>query len=282
MTESLPIGKNNSKTVRSATVYDEITTYVDNQTGEVISQSKKSITKRKENNEFTMVFIQGLSRLTKSDLTQAQCKVLFELMKYSVNNTNMLYVNKATKELIAEEGGIGYRTVENCISDLVKKEVILRVKRSYLLNPLIFGRGGLENVKKLTQSLEIEYDFENGTATEKLTTKGLYKEIDNTNINNSEVVEANENVYGDNGEIVEQEVVIKEKEPIQIENKNNETHEDKDTGSLFENHEATKVITLDHPGRKKLANLIGESAVSNMTDDAVEKALNKMRESLGF
>lgn len=267
MNDKLMFNKS-AKVVKSATVYDEIVTYVDNKTGEVISQSKKSITKRKENNEFTMVFIEGLSRLTKSDLIQAQCKVLFELMKYSVNNTNMLYVNKSIKELIAEEARIGYRTVENCITDLVKKEVILRVKRSYLLNPLIFGRGGLENVKKLTQNLEIEYNFQDGTATEKFTTKILGKEIDKTNINNSEILEANENVYGDNGEIIEQEVVLKDKK--QSENKSQDTNKN------------SKVTTLDHPARKNLINLLGKSVVANMTDDAVEEALANIRKNMGF
>jgi len=161
---------------QSLTYYDEINTYIDNKTGEVVSSTKKTISKRENTPEFTMLFIQGLSLLTKSNLSPAQAKVLFEILKYTVSNSNMLLINKKIKDRIANFANLAFRTVEQGIQQLIKKEIILKKEGMFLLNPVIFGRGNFQNIKKLRQNLEIEYDFENETALEMATVKTLYNE----------------------------------------------------------------------------------------------------------
>ncbi len=188
---------------KKLTFYDEINTYIDKETGEVVSTTKKSISRRASTPEFTMMFVHGLSRLTRADLTKTQAKVLFELLKYTVNNTNMLLINKDVKKLISKDTEATHRTVEASVQQLVKKEVVLKAEASYYLNPIIFGRGNFQNVKKLTQSLSIDYDFENETAVENQTMKFLYNE--EQNMSKLKIVEVNETIEE---KVIDQEIIV--------------------------------------------------------------------------
>lgn len=190
---------------KQLTVYDEINTYVDKQTGEIVSTARKQVIKREKTPEFVMLFIQGLSRLTKAELTKSEGQTLSELLKYTTNNTNMLMVNQHIKKLISEDTGLKIGTVSQNIKSLATKEVIIRKSRMYFLNPLIFGRGNWEDVKKLTQTFEIEYDFINQTAVERLATKTLYE--DEQNIKNLKIVGTNEQKEDKN---IEQTILVEE------------------------------------------------------------------------
>lgn len=192
---------------KTVTVYDEINTFTDHKTGEIISQARKQVVKREQTPEFIMLFVQGLSRLTKSELTKAEGMTLSELLKYTVSNTNMLMITADTKKVISQDTNLSLGTVAQNIKTLVTKEIVIRKSRTYFLNPLIFGRGNFEDLKKLTQSLEIEYDFINQTAVEKITTKSLYENVDKENIT---ITGAEQNISED-GKNIEQKVFIEDK-----------------------------------------------------------------------
>lgn len=192
---------------KTVTVYDEINTFTNHETGEIISQARKQVVKRERTPEFIMLFVQGLSRLTKSELTKAEGMTLSELLKYTVSNTNMLMITADTKKVISQDTNLSLGTVAQNIKTLVTKEIVIRKSRTYFLNPLIFGRGNFEDLKKLTQSLEIEYDFINQTAVEKITTKSLYENVDKDNIT---ITGAEENISED-GKEIEQKIFIEDK-----------------------------------------------------------------------
>lgn len=180
-------------------LFDEVETYKDNVTGEVISTSRKQLVKREKSPEFIQLFTQGLSILTKSDLTKGQAKVLYELLKYTMNNSNMLMINRDVKDTIALDTELTKRTVDECLRILVSKDIIIRKSKTYFLNPLLFGRGQWTDIKRLTQNLEISYDFENNTATENIKTRALYKEADKVSKLPFKVVE-DEKTFDENGE----------------------------------------------------------------------------------
>lgn len=188
---------------KKLSVYDSVDTHIDHNTGEVVSTTKRTVTRRESTPEFTMVFVHGLSRLTKADLTKTQAKVLFELLKYTLNNSNMLLINKPVKKLISEGTGATLRTVQACVQALVEKSVIVKEKTSYFLNPIIFGRGNFQNVKKLTQALSLEYDFENETVLENQTMRVLYNE--EQNMDKLRIVETKETVENN---ITDQEIIV--------------------------------------------------------------------------
>lgn len=195
---------------KDVTLYDEISTYKDATTGEIISSARRQVVKREKTPEFIMIFCQGLSMLTKSSLTNGQSRALFEILKYTVNNSNMLMLNPDVRNTIAADAELSKRTVDEAIKALVKKEIIIRTNRTYFLNPLLFGKGGWDSIKRLSQKLEIDYDFENLTATERISTKALYDEARNVNNASHEVVEAKE--FTDNEGTNNQKITIEEKQ----------------------------------------------------------------------
>jgi len=184
-------------------IYDETITTVDHKTGEVVESVKKSVSKRNNTNEFIMLFVEGIDLLTKSDLTKTQKSVLVELLKYTTNNSNMLFINKEVKKLISKDTGLAFRTVDDKIRDLVEKKIIFKEGQTRFLNPLIFGRGEFQNVRKLRQHFELEYDFENETAFERTTNKFLYNE--EQDLSKLKVIESKETKIGNH---TEQEIVL--------------------------------------------------------------------------
>jgi len=226
---------------QSLTFYDEINTYIDNSTGEVVSTTKKTVSRRENTPEFTMLFIQGLSLLTKSNLSPAQAKVLFELLKYTVSNSNMLLINKSIKDRIAEYSDLAFRTVEQAIQQLIKKEIVIKKESMFILNPVIFGRGNFQNVKKLRQSLEIEYDFENETALELATVKTLYN--DEQDMKRLKVTDYKETREGNN---LEQEIILEAENPNQkIMNFEDEVNSDSNEIELLNAKNKAKELAIE-------------------------------------
>ncbi|PHQ88770.1 MAG: hypothetical protein COB42_08165 [Sulfurimonas sp.] len=195
---------------KDTTVYDEINTYRDHTTGEMISDVRKKVVRREKTPDFVMMFTHGLSILTKSNLTNAQAKTLFELLKYTVNNSNMLMISVDTKRIIAKETGLAQRTIGENIQALVTKEIIIKENKTYFLNPVLFGRGNWNDIKKLTQSLEIEYDFENNTAVERIKTKALYNDSDELENKSHEIIDTKQ--YESEDGSLNQEIIIAESE----------------------------------------------------------------------
>ncbi len=194
---------------RRLTVYEELNTVVDNQTGEVITKARKQIVKKETPPEFLMLFTQGLNRITRADLTSAETKVMVELLAFCVNNSNMLYINPDVKKVIQKNTGLSMNSINKYVGTLVKKEILIKESNTYFLSPLIFGRGSWNDVKKLRQSFEIEYDFENFSAQEKIATKVLYDKEEN--LKDLKVVETEENI-SDNGKEIEQNIIVEDKE----------------------------------------------------------------------
>lgn len=164
------------KAQQDTTLYEERQEVIDHKTGELVTTSNKKVIRREKSPEFVMMFTAGLSILTKSELTSGQAKTLFELLNFCVNNSNMLMVNTDTKKMIAKNSGLTQKTTNENIRQLVKKVILIKDSNTYFLNPMIFGRGNFQDLKKLTHELSISYDFENNTATNQLVTKSLYEE----------------------------------------------------------------------------------------------------------
>jgi len=188
-------------------IYDETTTKIDHKTGEVIETTKKRVSKRQNTSEFIMLFIEGIDLLTKSDLKSTDKNVLEQLLKYTTNNSNMLFINKEVKNIIAKDTGLAFRTVDDKIRNLVDKGIILKEGQTRFLNPVIFGRGDFQNVKKLRQHFELEYNFENETAFERNTGKFLYNE--DQDLSKMKIIEATQKVDGNN---IEQELIMEDRE----------------------------------------------------------------------
>ena len=93
------------------------------------------------------------------NLPNSADKILFELIKY-VNYDNEIIINKNVKERIAERLNISLSRVNMYISDLTKKNFLIRKARGvYILNPYVFGKGNWKDIYELRKALQLNVIF---------------------------------------------------------------------------------------------------------------------------
>ncbi len=143
------------------TLYEEKTERIDHSTGEVIEEVNRKVVKKEKTPEFVMLFVGGVDRLSNANLSKSEHQTLAQLLKYTVKSSNLLMIQKETKEMIARDASLEYSTVDQNIRKLVKKNMLIRKNKLFCLNPDIFGKGDFNEVKKLRHTLQIDYDFEN-------------------------------------------------------------------------------------------------------------------------
>lgn len=136
----MQLAKKKTKPVRGAMkkrIFTENTTNL--ATGEVVP--KRWIDMQPVNgNNFIQMHIDTLAQLT--GLTDAQWRLLSNLTKYVEYNTNQLYLSPVRKNEIAEITGLKYNTINQSVSRLVKKNLLLKISgSSYQMNPTLFFKG---------------------------------------------------------------------------------------------------------------------------------------------
>lgn len=98
---------------------------------------------------FVQLHINTLSDLI--GLTDAQWRLLSSLTVYVEYNTNELFLNPLRKEELAKLTGLKYNTINQSVSRLVKKNLLIRkTNNTYQMNPLLFFKGSeIERAKYL-------------------------------------------------------------------------------------------------------------------------------------
>lgn len=125
-------------------------------TGEIIENETKEIISYGRTEDFVMTFTKDLGYL--KNLSKGEILVVMGFLKV-VNRENEVILNKTIKERIAKEFDLNISSMNQLISNLVKKKVIQNKERGvYILNTFLFGKGDWTNVKKLR--MEIEWDFQ--------------------------------------------------------------------------------------------------------------------------
>lgn len=125
-------------------VYESTETIINEQTGEVI-QTKNVQTRRVRAERFMQVYIKDISSLY--SLNETHLKVLMELWSLSKFNTNEVFLSKTRKDDIAKRIKKSLSGVNNSISQLCKRGLLLRrARQEYILNPKIFFKG--EQIKR--------------------------------------------------------------------------------------------------------------------------------------
>jgi len=125
---------------------------------EVVQQLYTVSTRREEP---TTVKMYDDAPLLMRGLTTAARTVLYTLLVVADSN-NICALNAAAKKRIAEETGMGIRTIDNRLQELVKSGIIDRVALgTFVLNPYLFGKGDWKTITALRNKnihLEIVYD----------------------------------------------------------------------------------------------------------------------------
>ena len=148
-----------------------------NEVGEIIETEKEQIINFQKTDYFVMTFTKDLGYL--KNLSKGEIVLFFGLLQI-VNNNNEIILNAGIKKRMSENFDIKLESINVLLSQLVKKNMILKTDEMgvYLLNVFLFGKGKWTDIKKMR--MLIEWDFK-----EKKKTVMIEKEY----LNDDEILE---------------------------------------------------------------------------------------------
>ena len=147
------------------TKYNTVTSKqtIDKETGEILQEdveinSHKYIAKTKE--EFFLTYVYLLDAL-RNELSMPEVKIYADLLKNYKSDVKFA-LNKALKQDMADNLNLKLGTVNNSITNLVKKNLIFRITEGvFMLNPKYAFRGS-SNDRKKQIIMTLEYNPEYG------------------------------------------------------------------------------------------------------------------------
>ena len=148
-----------------------------NEVGEIIETEKEQIINFQKTDDFVMTFTKDLGYM--KNLSKGEIVLFFGLLQI-VNNNNEIILNAGIKKRMSENFDIKLESINVLLSQLVKKNMILKTDEMgvYLLNVFLFGKGKWTDIKKMR--MMIEWDFK-----EKKKTVMIEKEY----LNDDEILE---------------------------------------------------------------------------------------------
>lgn len=112
----------------------------------------------KNEDNYVKIYIDTLDIL--SSLPLGLHPVIFELLK-EVEYGNILKINTSTKKKISAKLGKSINTINQYITSLSQKNIIIRIDYgSYYLNPFIFGKGKWKDLVSIREKLT-EFNIKN-------------------------------------------------------------------------------------------------------------------------
>lgn len=150
---SIFVNVKNIPKLMAQNIYTEKT--VDAATGELtlIKTITKTVHKQEQ---FIKMYVEDLGSLIGCSNAEKNFLISVINLKYVEYETNEIVLNKARKESIAKMADVDYRSMQNCIYRLIKKNIIVKHESKLILNPLMFFNGSEKDRAKLFE-LKIQY-----------------------------------------------------------------------------------------------------------------------------
>ncbi len=132
-------------------MYERVDTRTNEQTGETVVVENTLIRKVRSSQEFMQVYLEDYTSLLKVEtITESKLLIiLWAKSEYNNENTtdgNRIVIIKSFKEMWAKELNVSLSTINNTLTSLVRKELLLSSGRSlYYLNPIHFFKGFLKD-----------------------------------------------------------------------------------------------------------------------------------------
>lgn len=143
-------------------IYEEITTNVDINSGQVIDIQHK-VTKKLERDKFAMIYLKDISGIIGLN-SKGEFRTLLALVARAAYNTNEIRVALDVKTDIAKETELSINSVDKAVVSLTTKKVLLRKKLNgkelrgvYILNPKYFFKG--EDIER-AKIIQIVFQYE--------------------------------------------------------------------------------------------------------------------------
>jgi hypothetical protein len=136
------------------TVYSE-TNRIINQEGDVISTELKTV-KKVTKDKFLQVYLEDFGALMKIK-EGLEYKIILWIGKEMNYETNEIVLVKAIKERMAVDISANIRTINNVISSLTNKNVLISTDRTvFHLNPKMFFKGSIQQREILIRTIEYQ------------------------------------------------------------------------------------------------------------------------------
>ena len=130
---------------------------VNHETGEVKETTTTSSYKAESEPNYIKLYLADISYL--NQLPKGTDAIIFELLKY-INYEQQIVINAHLKRNIAEKINRSVDLINKSITNLTKRDVLIRVGRgTYEINSYIFGKGSWKDILKHRQSLEIKISY---------------------------------------------------------------------------------------------------------------------------
>lgn len=149
--------------------------FIDNLTGEITANSRVIVKEFKHTDEFIKFFSENLEFVI-TELTSIEKNVFFSILMY-VNYSNIYIDNSDFRRYISKLNNISPSSVSRALTSLEEKEVILLLdtdvltdeelvfyklvrgmKKAFLINPNLVGKGSFRDLMKMRQVVIRDFD----------------------------------------------------------------------------------------------------------------------------
>ena len=139
------------------TTYTETQRLVNEETGQVKQTVTNTISRVPQEPLYVKVYLQDINRIY--DLPKGCSPALYEILK-EMNWKGIINLPKYTKEQCAAAAGLTLKSFSNCITDLIKKDILKRLGTSvYIENPHLFGQGKWLEIMERRETYNITINY---------------------------------------------------------------------------------------------------------------------------
>ena len=205
-------------------VYEQVTEYVDNQTGEIISKAQTFVRQVNSKDEFVKLYLENVEFVTKN-LNDGELRLLLyatsmvnynNIFRFDKNFIGYFIANEIMKKSAIYKN---FKTLveKNVFINIADEELKAKFKifgdDAYFIHPDIVGKKSFKEMLELKRTIVQTFDFEKFTMKQEVQTETKYEGFDeiSSNIDKHEVKQINQ-IVSEDGKHSETEIVIGEKE----------------------------------------------------------------------
>lgn len=228
-------------------VYEQVTEYVDNQTGEIISKAQTFVRQVNSRDEFVKLYLENIEFVTKN-LNDGELRLLLYATSM-VNYNNIFRFDKNFMGYFISNEIMKKSAIYKHFKTLVEKNVFINITDeeikakfkifgddAYFIHPDIVSKKSFKELLELKRTIVQTFDFEKFTMKQEVQTQTKYEGFNEIaeNLEAHEVKQINQYASND-GKHIETEIVIGEKEEQKYNNEiiDIEVQDDNKEKSLF-------------------------------------------------
>jgi hypothetical protein len=152
-----PLFESSAESSTKRIIKEDTTISTDYTTGEIKNTTTTENAFFDKEPSYIKLYIADISHL--NNITKHGSIVLYELLKL-MDYKNIIKVVMYDKKEIAEKLGTTVQVINNNITQLVKKHILIREGTArYLINPILFGKGSWKENREMRKNLKMSITY---------------------------------------------------------------------------------------------------------------------------